>query len=62
MKEETFSFYIGSVWPGTGHIDVYTYGNTIWHGDRKYAQSIKKDIQEKTKREEFVYKLVRLDE
>ena len=65
---ENFSFCIGTPWEvNSTNINVYTYGATVFHGDKEYAEGVREFIEEransgtKTKKNYHIYKLVKIN-
>ncbi len=63
-QPETFSFCVGHPWPkgadnpdGTD-ISVYAYGSQVHHGHMTDAEGIRDLVNERTGKENFIYKLV----
>lgn len=67
-QQEAFSFCVGRPWPvsptnpnGTA-ISVYAHGTQVQYGPMEHAKAFKEYVDQRTGEENFIYRLVKIDE
>jgi hypothetical protein len=61
-KSEEFSYCVGRPWPNSKSICVYAYGAQVQSGTMKTAEKFLNYVNEQTGEENFIYKLVKVEE
>lgn len=60
--DDLFNYCVGVPWPNGEGLCIYAYGGQVRHGTIDDAKEFREYVDEVTERENFIYKLVKVEE